>query len=51
MGLFSIFKNKQPKEQKIIDPIANAQELMEDLDVPEWLQIDLITVLKSKQKV
>jgi len=50
MGLFSIFKNKQPKEQKIIDPIANAQELMEDLDVPEWLQIDLITVLKSKQK-
>ena len=50
MGLFSRFKNKQPKEQKVIDPIANAQELMEDLDDPEWLQIDLITVLKSKQK-
>ena len=53
MGLFSRFKNKQPKEQKeqkAIDPIANAQELMEDLDDPEWLQIDLITVLKSKQK-
>ena len=53
MGLFSRFKNKQPKEQKeqkVIDPIANAQELMVDLDDPEWLQIDLITVLKSKQK-
>ena len=50
MGLFSRFKNKQPKEQTIINPIANVQELMKELDDPEWLQIDLITVLKSKQK-
>lgn len=53
MSLFSRFKNKQPKEQKkqiIIDPIANVQELMEDLGDPEWLKNDLITVLKAKQK-
>ena len=50
MGLFSRWKNKQQVEQIIVDPITNVKELMENLGVPDWLQHDLIAVLKSKRK-
>lgn len=34
----------------MIDPIANVQVIVKELDVPSWLQTDLLPVLKSKQK-
>jgi hypothetical protein len=37
------------KKQQMIDPIANVQLIVKELDVPSWLQADLLTVLKSKQ--
>ena len=38
------------KKTIIIDPIANVETLMKEFDVPSWLQIDLVTVLKTKEK-
>lgn len=41
---------RKKKEIEIFDPIGNVETLMTDLGAPSWLQIDLVTVLKTKQK-
>ena len=44
------FSKKKEIETKIFNPIANAETLMKELEVPSWLQNDLVAVLKAKRK-
>lgn len=44
------FSRKKEKEVEKVDPIANAEALMQELGVPVWLQTDLVRVLNARKK-